>query len=302
VTVTSTAYGEPYTYFAEFGAYNEAEPLSTPVSIALNTPAEDASHSAADPLTFTWEVDDPAPANYTLKLSKNADLGNAKEFTAAGTSKEVSTAELSALLDGEGMVPIYWTVSAANATSPEARPLTLIAELVPVTLVNAAPTFESVDISVPWVDGQHYKRLAGWTHNDAAFISLNTMDDQIVMFSYPPASINLVTNGKVYQEVSLQAGYHELTFHCLHIDGNAGVEAYGVVTKAAALPDYDAVTTDGDVVGSIYLPDYQNRAAVIRFTLDAPATVQLGWVYNTSVTEHGHQSFKIASIELNKAN
>jgi hypothetical protein len=302
VTITSTAFDQPYTYFAEFGAYNEAEPLPTPVNIALNAPAAEVSHSAADPLTFTWEVDDPAPANYTLKISKNADLSNATEFTAAGTSKQVSTADLATILGGEGMFPIYWTVSAAGATSPEARPLTLIAQLVPVTLVNAAPTFQSVDIEVPWVDGQHYKRLAGWTHNEAAFISLNTLDNQIAMFSYPVASIGYVTNGKVYQAVSLQAGYHELTFHCLGIDGNSGVEAYGVVTKANELPDYNAVTTDGDVVGSIYLPDYQNRDAVIKFTLTEPATVQLGWVYNTSETTHGHQSFKISSIELNKAN
>jgi hypothetical protein len=304
VTVTSTANGANWTYLSEFGAYNTAEPLPAATNIVLNAPAVGISQSTADPLTFSWDADDPAPAAFTLKLSKNQDMSSATEFPVTGaTSKQVSTNDLSTILGTDASVPIYWTVSAEGFTTPAARSFTLVASITPITLVNAVPPFAGEPADHTWGDGAYLQALTGWTHENNLRISLSFADGpegKISMFSYPLAGIPYVTNGKVYQGVNLQAGYYELTFDCAGIDGNAGVVAYGVVTKAAALPNYDVVGTDNDVLGSIYLPNYQNNVAIISFTLNAAATVQLGWVYNTSETGHGYQNFKLNSLSLVK--
>jgi hypothetical protein len=305
VTITSTAYGEPYTYFAEFGAYNAAEPLSTPLNIALNAPAADLIHSPSNPLTFAWEADDPAPANYTLKLSKNANLSSATEYTVTGTSREVTAAELSALLGADGVATIYWTVSAANATQPAARTFTLDGrtfELIEGKLVNAKRPFTTEETGHWWTTGERLMRLTGWTH-EGSQISWSNRDNEnpegfICIWAYPPADLPWASNNKVYQTVHLDAGDYKLEFH-LHTKAGGELSAYGVVTTAAALPNHDDVTSDANVLGYDHLSDYQSQDRPVLFTVPAGGSnVTIGWVYNTWDVGHPLVSYRMLGLDL----
>jgi hypothetical protein len=315
VTVTSTAFDAPYTYFAEFGAYNEAEPLSTPVTIALNTPAAALEHPAANPLTFSWEADDPKPANYTLKLSKNQDLGSATEYTVAGTSKEVSVAELATILGDDGIATIYWTVSAASATSPAARTFTLDGReyvLLEDKLVNTKRPF-SFDMNPEYTDdptvGQWWERewtgkLTGWTHDTPVqmMISYEARYDHangsIAMWAIAGGNLDYMNNAKVYQTVNLEAGDYKLIFHTGGMDGVC-VDAYGVVVTGAGLPDHTAVTSDANVLGYDHLSDHLNSDVTISFTVPAGGSdVTIGWVYNTWDNGSGYASYKMHGLDL----
>jgi hypothetical protein len=176
-------------------------------------------------------------------------------------------------------------------------------------LVNTKPPFTGVPNpeAEQWWERDRIQKLAGWTHNAAALVSvsyrtINPYPDmstgRIAMFSHPPAALPYLENGKVHQTVHLDAGEYQLVFHC---DGGGGVTAYGVATKAAALPDLTAVTTNSDVLGYDELTAHPNQDNVIEFALDAPADVTIGWVYNTAGDPEGSAEYYMTGIDLLKA-
>jgi hypothetical protein len=297
VTVTANQNGAGWTYLAEFGAYNDTELLSAPEPIALISPADNQEHFTTNPLTFSWEVDDPEPANYTLKISRNQDLSGATEFTASGTSKALTPAELEGILGG-GSAMVYWSVSATGFTPSATRAVSLIkVENVTGLLTNVTKPFTYEQNNVPG-DGTRFNQLTGWTHNFDYIVSYDNVGGQNMVMFANPAGIPNVINGKVYQTVTLDPGNYTLEFHCVGYDGGTGVEAYGVVTTQATLPDYGDVLTDANVLGKGVLSNAPPVTVRVSFTLTAQTAVTLGWVYNTSDTGHGWSSLAMSGIEL----
>jgi hypothetical protein len=170
-------------------------------------------------------------------------------------------------------------------------------------LVNAKPPFRGENPVEGWTnpDGSgRFTQLVGWTHNEVARVSYDTdvNVNKIVLFSIPDGGIPYVTNGKVYQTVSLQPGSYMLAFDCAHLDWGTGVFAYGVATTAATLPDITGVTTDRDVLGHSSLsPNTINK---IWFTLSAASSVTIGWVYNTFESGGAWSTLYMNGIELYK--
>ncbi|MDR0714690.1 MAG: DUF5013 domain-containing protein [Bacteroidales bacterium] len=165
-------------------------------------------------------------------------------------------------------------------------------------LVNAEPPFQGKN---PVANTENrFQQLVGWTHNEAARVSYDTHPaiNKIALFSMPAGGIPYVTNGKVYQTVSLQPGNYKLAFDCGSLDGGKGVDAYGVATTAATLPDITAVTTDSDVLGYSALIQYTNNE--ISFTLSSASPVTVGWVYDTYDSGNIWTALMINGIELYK--
>jgi hypothetical protein len=145
-------------------------------------------------------------------------------------------------------------------------------------LVNAKRPFQGENVL--WGDRMY--QLVGWTHNPYNIISFATdFETTMIMFSIPAGGVSYVTNGKVYQTVTLQPGSYTLAFDCGNLDANAGVLAYGVITAAETLPDITTVTTDGQVLGYAELSAVPNSIHRIPFTLSGASSVTIGWVYNT---------------------
>jgi uncharacterized protein YjdB len=279
VTIIENNKGVFYTYLAEMGAYNTAEPLPVQTNIALNTPAEGLEQSAANPLTFSWEADDPAPTgDYTLKISKNQDLSAATEFTLSGTSKELTATQLNGILGADDAATFYWTVSAAGFTTPATRSFA-IDKRVPIALVNAKRPFQGEN---PSPAGERFQQLVGWTHSSTELVSYAVDEGTtIVMFSSPGGSVPYANNGKVYQTVTLGPGNYRLNFMSYKMDGNAGVTAYGVATTQAVPPDIADVSTAQGVLGYAELSALPVGNRLVSFTLASSAKVTIGWVYNT---------------------
>jgi hypothetical protein len=312
VTVTAAAHDAPYTYFAEMGIYNDNEPLSTP-AIFLNAPTENLTHSIANPLTFSWEADDPAPASYTLKISKNQNMTGAMEFTVQGTSKEVTAAELESILGADAKVTVYWSASADGATSPTEPKTFILAKLTLLegVLVNAKQPFTGVQnnpdgagIGEQWWERDRLMQLDGWTHNNAlvSWSDRNNDGTFICIMAYPPAGgdMNWTNNSKVYQTVNLEAGNYALVFHFHHTEGGLA-NVYGVVTTDNVLPDHTAVTSDANVLGYTQIQDTSpNTDYTVPFTVQATGNVTIGWVYNTENIGHPYVFYYMSGIDLYK--
>jgi hypothetical protein len=76
------------------------------------------------------------------------------------------------------------------------------------------------------------------------------------------------------------------------------VDAYGVITTAAELPDHDAVTYAAGVLGYDQLTPHQYTDRIIEFTVPVAGNVTIGWVYNTSDNGNGWVSYRMTGLEL----
>jgi hypothetical protein len=144
------------------------------------------------------------------------------------------------------------------------------------------------------------QQLVGWTHNPVDIVSFATDEGTTMIMFSMPGVIPYVTNGKVYQAVTLQPGSYTLVFLGGRIDGNVGVLAYGVVTTQSVLPDITAVSVTPGVLGYAELSAIPVVAQRIPFTLTAATSVTIGWVYNTTETPHGWTTMYMNGIELYK--
>ncbi len=155
---------------------------------------------------------------------------------------------------------------------------------VPVdVLVNNKKPFASENPH-SW-DPARILQLSGWTHNAAATASYDTAigGGSIVMFAIA-GGVDFTTNAKVYQTVNLEAGDYIMMYDCGNYDWGSGVLAYGVIATGETLPDITAVSSSSATVASIELTDSANspnKVNMVPFTLTSPATVSIGWVYNT---------------------
>jgi hypothetical protein len=128
VAVSETNPGASYwVQFAELGAYNTAEPAPSLTLIEHTAPVGEHQQWVNNSLTFSWtcQSNDAIPTNYTLKLSDNPNMTDAREYSVSGLSKEVPAADLASLLGDNLIKNVYWTVSATDAISPVPRDLAL---------------------------------------------------------------------------------------------------------------------------------------------------------------------------------
>jgi hypothetical protein len=182
-------------------------------------------------------------------------------------------------------IDLYNEVNASGANGTIAIPL-----------VNAVRPFQGENPLGGW-DGR-FQQLVGWTHNEAAYTSYAT-DGETTMIMFGGNGGN-ITNGKVYQTVTLSTGNYTLTFLGNRMDYDTGVTAYGVVTTASSLPDIAAVSTAPGVLGYAELSALPITKQQVSFTLSATTVVTIGWVYSTFDTSHGWASLYMDGIELYK--
>lgn len=149
-------------------------------------------------------------------------------------------------------------------------------------LVNAQPPFRGDGSDrFPAVGAGRMQRLTDWTHNDAAYISHDTAIGSFNLFSCAIWGCSDVTNGKIHQSLHLLPGRYVLK---VEMGGTTNVnctDAFGIVTKAKDLPDFENVATDPDVVGIEDLDAHTHMLVSIPFVLESETDVAIGVVYNT---------------------
>ena len=151
-----------------------------------------------------------------------------------------------------------------------------------ISLVNATKPFQGDGSDLfPAVGAGRMQKVAGWTHNENAYISFDNSNSNFSVFSAAVWGCSDVTNGKIYQKVSLQPGNYTLNIDAGNATDPTCADVYGVVAKAETLPDYTAVTVDSNVLGYSDLVANQQKVNSISFTLTSVSTVTLGIVYNT---------------------
>lgn len=149
-------------------------------------------------------------------------------------------------------------------------------------LVNARPPFQG-DGSDRFsaVGAGRMQRLTGWTHNDAAYISHDTAVGSFNIFSCAVWGCPSVTNGKIYQSLHLLPGRYVLKVDMGGTSHPDCTDAFGIVTKATTLPDFENVATDPDVLGIDDLDEHVHTLVSIPFALSSASEVTIGVVYNT---------------------
>ena len=149
-------------------------------------------------------------------------------------------------------------------------------------LVNAKPPFQGDGSDrFPAVGAGRMQRLTGWTHNAAANISYDKATGFFSIFSAAVWGCPSVTNGKIYQSLDLLPGKYVLKVDVGNTTNPACTDAFGIITKADTLPDFQNVETDRDVVGSADLDAHAQSMVTIPFALGSPSKVAIGIVYNT---------------------
>lgn len=151
-----------------------------------------------------------------------------------------------------------------------------------VPLANAKSPFQGDGSDLfAAVGAGRMQKVAGWTHNDNAYISFDNSNSSFSVFSASVWGCSDVTNGKIYQTVTLQPGSYTLKVDAGGATDPTCADVYGVVAKGETLPDYTVVTTDSNVLGYSDLVKNQLFVNSISFTLTNSSSVTIGIVYNT---------------------
>lgn len=149
-------------------------------------------------------------------------------------------------------------------------------------LVNAKQPFEGDGSNLfPAMGQNRMQKVVGWTHNNSAYITFDSVNSCLCAWSAAVWGIGDVTNGKVYQSLSLLPGDYLLKIDTANTTDPACVDMFGAVAKGVTLPDYVNVTTAPEVLGKSDLVAHQQSVNTIPFTVDAESIVTIGVVYNT---------------------
>jgi pectin methylesterase-like acyl-CoA thioesterase len=153
----------------------------------------------------------------------------------------------------------------------------------------------------PALGDYRMQKLAGWTHNANAVVSYDKNGDAFSLFTAAVWGLSAVTNGKVYQTVSLQPGQYLLKIQVGGADGP--VDIYGVVAKNG-LPDYTEVASSTGTMKYLDLLSNQNKTVEIVFAVTDATPVDIGVVYNIrdqyGATGTPWSSFNLKGFELFK--
>lgn len=172
-----------------------------------------------------------------------------------------------------------------------------------VALVNAKSPFQGDNSNpFPTLGDYRLQKMAGWTHNASAVATFDNGDKSFRVFSAAAWGLADVTNGKVYQTVSLQPGYYRLKFEVGSAEGP--VDMYGVVAAPASFPDYNVVPSSDATMKYVNLSANENKNMETIFSVTTASQVAIGIVYNThdryGATGLPWTNFTMRGFELSK--
>ena len=100
-------------------------------------------------------------------------------------------------------------------------------------------------------------------------------------------------------DVDLQPGKYSLKIKVGKADGP--VDAHGLVTTSASLPDYTNVPTDAGTIKYLDLANNQNKTVETVFELTTAATVKIGFVYNV-MDQYGTKGTPWSTFSISEFN
>ncbi len=172
-----------------------------------------------------------------------------------------------------------------------------------LTLTNAKMPFTG-DGSNPFpaLGAFRLQRVSGWVHNPNAVATYDDAGKEFCFFVAPVWGLGEVSNGKVYQTVSVQPGEYIVKVQVGGADGPADV--YGLISETESLPDYGAVPNASSVIEYANLTQLQNRVVEMRAVVTSATNLHIGFVYNLrsqySINGIPWSTFKIRGVELFK--
>jgi hypothetical protein len=142
-----------------------------------------------------------------------------------------------------------------------------------------------------------FGQLLNWQYNDEArnrytWDAINGVDNACMTLWIWDNGV--LTNGKIYQTVTLPAGEYVLEAAVSNID-NSLEAAYLAIASGNALPDVADITT---ALGYGRFTDNSNKLVSASFTLPTAATVTLGVVASMAVP--AQQTIRISNVKLVK--
>lgn len=149
----------------------------------------------------------------------------------------------------------------------------------PIELVNAKEPYSGDGSNLlPAVGTNRMQKVAGWTHSPNAYISCDNAFKVFQPFSAAVWGVPPVTNGKIYQEITLQPAHYVLKFQSGGADGP--VDIYGVAASGETLPDYAMVPSSPHTLAYVNLFDNQNSTVERLMIIDREIPVKIGIVFN----------------------
>ncbi len=149
----------------------------------------------------------------------------------------------------------------------------------PIELVNAKEPYSGDGSNLlPAVGANRMQKVAGWTHSPNAYISCDNAFKVFQPFSAAVWGVPPVTNGKIYQEITLQPAHYVLKFQSGGADGP--VDIYGVAASGETLPDYAMVPSSPHTLAYVNLFDNQNSTVERLMIIDREIPVKIGIVFN----------------------
>ena len=181
----------------------------------------------------------------------------------------------------------------------------------PFRASSIEPNFSRFGVIADWISNvqanQHLSYNASNVLNGAYGTFDNTNNTQIVLESWAPSAdagkpggqptSPSITNGKIYQTISLPAGAYKFD---VNVRSGTGVAtdnakgAYSIAAIGSTIPNIGAPTTPANFLGRAVLNNGGTKS--FTFTLNAPATVSLGFVATLS----GSQNVNISSVTLTR--
>lgn len=170
-------------------------------------------------------------------------------------------------------------------------------------LKNAKQPFTGDNSDMASIVGAgRFQKVIDWTHSGNARISYDRNSEIFCVWSAPVWGIPLVTNGKIYQTITLLPGSYALNIDAGKATNSVCADMYGIVAAGTVLPDFSNVPSAPEVLGYRDLIANQLSMNVIPFTITQTSSITIGVVYNTHNIYSSHKipwsEMKINSFEI----
>jgi hypothetical protein len=277
VAVSGTVYGDMYAAALLNRGVVEAE--------LINDTAE-----------ITWSDADSTTGIIGMQL-KYTDVNNRAHDTVLKAVYKDQVTSLPNLMPGSPVQyhTLYKPASLAIDTfAANYAHLSVKADVTAIYIKNSgAPFLLDNSQSSNWRFGQ----LADWQYNDEArdrytYDAINGANNACMTLWIWDNGV--LTNGKIYQTVTLPAGEYEFSATVSNID-NSLEATYLTVATGNALPNVSDIST---ALGSGQFTDNSNKSVSASFTLPTATTVTLGVV--GSMANPAEQTIRISEVKLVK--
>ncbi len=134
----------------------------------------------------------------------------------------------------------------------------------------------------PSVGAGRMQRVADWSHNDNAYISMDTAaGNKMCIWSCSVWGCSDVSNGKVWQTLKLLPGEYSFVVTSGNTTTPEAVEAYAAV-NGESLPDITGLQEGtASAIASVRIPSRSDAITTLDFTLNEEMSVNVGYVYNS---------------------